>query len=160
MKTAFGIFVCIGLCIAFAKMEKWRRERKIALAFDGRESLSPQEFHQRYFEKRRIPFHIVEKVRMILEERLCADMSRLGEKDDFTRELQFFWAFDSMASVEIVLALEKAFDIAIDDAETNSVRTVSDIVLLIHSKILEKNEANRAATWRAAPTRYQEVTLH
>jgi acyl carrier protein len=81
----------------------------------------------------------------ILEEQLSADLSRLRGKDDFTRELRFLWTFDSMASVESALALEKEFDIDIEDAEIDRIRTVSDIVLLVHAKILETREADPAA---------------
>jgi acyl carrier protein len=141
MKTTICILACIGLCVIFAKLESWRRDRKIAAAFEGRESLNPQQFHARYFANKGIPRHIVEQVRTILEEQLSADMSRIQDHDDFTRELRFFWTFDSMAGVEIVLALEQAFDIRIADAEGERVRTFSDIVFLVYSKVLEKSDA-------------------
>jgi acyl carrier protein len=114
-------------------------------AFEGRESLNPQQFYERYFEQKGVPFHIVEKIRTILEDQLSDDMSRMQEHDDFTRELRFFWAFDSMASIEIVLAFEEAFDIQIADAEAERIRTVSDIVFLVYAKILEKSEAYAVA---------------
>jgi acyl carrier protein len=145
MKTALLILACIGLCILFARFESWHRDRKIEEAFKGRESLNPQQFYQRHFEQRGVPFHIVATTRRILEEQLSADLSQLHDKDDFTRELRFFWTFDSMASVRIVIELEDAFDIGIADAEAESIRTVSDIVFLVDSKILDNRAADSGA---------------
>ncbi|MET0855438.1 MAG: phosphopantetheine-binding protein [Telluria sp.] len=145
MKTTLLILACIGLCIVLARFESWHRDRKIEAAFKGRESLNPQQFYERYFETKGVPFHIVAAVRTILEDQLSVDMSQLRDNDDFTRELRFFWAFDSMASVQIVLALEQTFDIKIDDAESERSRTVSDIVFLVHSKIVEKSAADSGA---------------
>jgi acyl carrier protein len=145
MKTTICILACIALCTLFARLESRRRDRKIDEAFEGRESLNPQQFYERYFEQKGVPFHLVEKIRTILEDQLSADMSRMQGQDDFTRELRFFWAFDSMASVEIVLAFEQAFDIQIADAEAESIRTVSDIVFLVYAKVLEKSEGYAVA---------------
>jgi acyl carrier protein len=145
MKTILCILACVGLCIIFARWESWRRDQKIEKVFAGREAMNPQEFYEQYFKSYGVPFQIAESVMAILEEQLSADLSRLRGKDDFTRELRFLWTFDSMASVEVVLALEKKFNIEIEDAETDRIRTVSDIVLLVHSKILEKSEAAPAA---------------
>lgn len=145
MKTTLCILACVGLCFIFARWESWRRKRKIEEVFAGREALTHQQFHEQYFQSYGVPFNIAESVMTVLEEQLSADLSRLRGKDDFTRELRFLWTFDSMASVEVVLALEKKFDIEIADAETDRIRTVSDIVLLVHSKILEKSEQDPAA---------------
>jgi acyl carrier protein len=145
MKITLLIFACIGLCIGLARFETWRRDRKIEEAFKGRESLDPQQFYQRHFEQQGVPFHIVATIRRILEEQLSADLSQLHDKDDFTRELRFFWAFDSMASVQIVLALEQAFDIEITEPEAESIGTISDIVFLVDAKIRDKLPADSGA---------------
>lgn len=145
MKTILCILACIGLCIIFAKWESRRRDMKIEAVFGGREPWPPQEFYEQHFRRYGVPFHIAASVMAILEEYLSADLSRLRGKDDFTRELRFLWTFDSMASVEVVLALEKKFNIAIEDAEIDRIRTVSDVALLVHAKILETREADPAA---------------
>jgi uncharacterized membrane protein YccC len=63
MKTTLCILACIGLCIVFARLESRRSDKRIAEAFEGRES--------------------------ILEEQLSANMSRMQAQDDLTRELRF-----------------------------------------------------------------------
>lgn len=145
MKTTLCILACVALCVIFARWESWRRDRKIEAVFAGREALNPEQFYEQHFKNHGVPFDIAASVMAILEEQLSTDLSRLRGKDDFTRELRFLWTFDSMASVEVVLALEKTFNIDITDAETDRIRTVSDIVLLVHSKILEPGEATPAA---------------
>jgi acyl carrier protein len=62
-------------------------------------------------------------------------MSRLADNDDFSKNLSFFWDFDSMADVEIVCALEEKFGIKISDEEAEKAHTISEIVNLVYSKI-------------------------
>jgi acyl carrier protein len=62
-------------------------------------------------------------------------MSCLRSEDDFSRNLGFFWDFDSMAGVEIILALEERFQIKITDAEAEKTHTVSELVQLISGKV-------------------------
>ncbi len=62
-------------------------------------------------------------------------MSRLRAEDDFSKNLSFFWDFDSMANVEIVLAIEEHFQIKIADPEAENTHTVSELVQLVSSKI-------------------------
>ncbi len=74
-------------------------------------------------------------MRKILEDELDADLSRLSVEDDFSQNLSFFWAYDSMADVEIVTRLEEEFRIKITDAEAGRTHTVEDIVNLVWNKL-------------------------
>ncbi len=60
---------------------------------------------------------IVEGVKSIFEEQFDADMSRRSSEDDFSKNLSFLWAWDSMPDVEIVNQLEEKFHIKITDSE-------------------------------------------
>lgn len=71
----------------------------------------------------------------ILEEQLSADLSRLRDTDDLSKNLAFFWDFDSLADVEIVCALEERFGIKISDEEAERTKTVADIVHLVQTKL-------------------------
>lgn len=104
-------------------------------AFAGREPLQMEQFYERFFRERGASFDVVKGVREILEVELDADMSRLADTDDFSKNLNFFWDFDSMANVEIVCSLEKRFAITIADEEAESTKTVGDIVELVSRKI-------------------------
>jgi acyl carrier protein len=62
-------------------------------------------------------------------------MSQLISEDDFSQNLSFLWAWDSMADVEIVNQLEEKFHIKITDNEAEQAHTVKDIVLLVSRKV-------------------------
>lgn len=115
-------------------IQNLRRAKKIDAAFAGRESLAPDEFYARYFQEKGISLDIVEGVRTVLEEQLSADMSRLSDVDDFSKNLSFFWEFDSMADVEVVCAFEDHFGISISDSEAQNACTVDDIIRLVAAK--------------------------
>lgn len=117
------------------RRESRAKERKVQEAFAGREPLTPEAFYDRYFLGLGIAPKIVSGIRKILEEQLAADMSRLRAEDDFSKNLSFFWDFDSMANVEIVLAIEKHFQIKIADPEAEKTHTVSELVQLVSSKV-------------------------
>ena len=141
MNTVLAIVGAAAMIALFVAFESWQRKRKLERAFAGRASLGSEQFYEAYFKERGIPFHIVSGVRSILEELLSADLSRLVDSDDFSKNLSFFWDFDSMADVEIVCALEERFAIKISDAEAEQTKTIADIVDLVHSKSSAPNAA-------------------
>jgi acyl carrier protein len=118
----------------FIKIESFRKEKAIENAFSGRESHSPEEFYNKFFKDQNIPEYIVYGIKEILEEQLDADLSRLVDEDDFSKNLNFFWDFDSMADVELIIALEGKFNIQIEDTEAEQTLTVRDIVNLVWNK--------------------------
>jgi acyl carrier protein len=65
---------------------------------------------------------------------LDADLSFLKDSDDFSRNLSFFWDFDSMTNVELVQEIEKRFGIHISDQEAEATRTVRQLVDLVQAK--------------------------
>lgn len=135
MKTingTLGVLKFLGNIICF---ERSKKNNLIESAFSGRAHLTTEDFYSRFFKTQGVPFHIVEGVRRILSEQLDADMSRLHDEDDFSKNLDFFWEFDSMADVEIICALEKEFGINITDEEAENTHTVKDIVLLVARKV-------------------------
>ena len=142
MQVATGIIlimvVVLILSLLFQKNEKVEKEKQIKKAFSGRESLSPQQFYERYFESQGVPLEVVVKIRELLEKHLEADLSRLSAEDDFSKNIQFFWDFDSLADVEIVMALEEEFDIKLTDADARKMCTVRDIVNEIRNKVRAK----------------------
>ena len=128
------VFVClISFMIVWRERENEKRARD--RVFQGREALSDDTYYQRFFEKKGIPKYIAIGVRQVLSEQLQTDLSRLSSEDDFSTNLAFFFEYDSMVDVEIVCALENRFDISFSNEEAEGMRTISDIVQLVHSKL-------------------------
>jgi len=140
LKTVLALLGAVVLLVVLVRLDSLRRSRRIEAAFAGRERLSAEAFYDRYFRSKGVPLAVAAGVRLILEEQLSADLSRLGDTDDFSKDLAFFWDFDSLANVEIVSALEERFGIKISDEEAQRAKTVSDIVHLVQTKL-----ANNAA---------------
>jgi acyl carrier protein len=135
MNTLLGVAGVVALLAAFVWLDKKRERRRVESAFAGRETLSDQQFFERYFRAKGVRSEVASQVRRILAEQLGQDLSRLQSSDDFTKNLKFLFEFDSLVDVEIVLALEEGFGIKITDEEAQAMRTVEDIVLAVHSKL-------------------------
>ena len=117
--------------VAFVKNEREQKNKKIEEVFSGRDSLTATDFYERFFQDQGVPEEIVAGIRKVLEEQLEADLSRLVASDDFSKNIGFFFEYDSMADVEIVCALEEEFSIKIKDEEAQSAHTIQDIVNLV-----------------------------
>ena len=111
------------------------QESELETAFKDREPLTTNEFYIKYYKEKEIPFHVVNGVKHILESELDADLSRLKNKDDFSQNLSFFWDFDSLADVAIVVSLEKYFSIKIEDSEAENMHTIDDMIYFVTNKL-------------------------
>ena len=111
------------------------QDAELETAFKDREPLTTNEFYNKYYKQKEIPFHVVNGVKHILETELDADLSRLKNKDDFAQNLSFFWDFDSLADVAIVVSLEKYFSIKIEDSEAENMHTIDDIIYFVNNKL-------------------------
>lgn len=135
MKFFFLTAVIVLLVILFSAFDSRRYRRRIDKVFEGRESLTPEGFYEAFYKDKLIPECIVLGVIKILEDNLDADLSRLHVEDDFSKNLSFILEFDSLANVEIVMALEKRFSIKIENNEAERANTVGDIIELVASKL-------------------------
>jgi len=135
------IFFIIGFSILLSLFwfyEKWSAEKRFDNAFRGRKKLSAEAFYTEYFKNKNIPKQIVYGVKQVLEEQLNADLSKLSAEDDLSKNLSFLWELDSLADVEIIVALEEKFNIKIQDSEAEKTYTVRDIVHLVWMKLEKK----------------------
>tara|TARA_B100000700_G_C15011443_1_gene841158 strand:- start:473 stop:739 length:267 start_codon:yes stop_codon:yes gene_type:complete len=73
---------------------------------------------------------ILEKVRSIVSEQLSVDAGEVKEDSNFQNDL----GADSLDTVELVMALEEAFDIEIPDEAAETIATVGDAVKYIEDK--------------------------
>lgn len=109
-------------------------EKRLEDVFSGRESLDSEDFYSRFFAKTDIPKYIPIRLRKIFEEHLNADFSRIAANDDFSKELSCLWDFDSLANVEILIAIEKEFGVSFSDAEAEETTTLFRLAELIAQK--------------------------
>lgn len=73
---------------------------------------------------------IFEKVRSICAEQLSVEPAEVKPESNFQNDL----GADSLDTVELVMALEEAFDIEIPDEAAEGIITVGDAVKYIHEK--------------------------
>ncbi|MDO4720264.1 MAG: acyl carrier protein [Peptostreptococcaceae bacterium] len=67
---------------------------------------------------------MIEKVKEILAKELDLELSEIKPESDIQEDL----GADSLAVMEIVMALEEEFDIEIPDSVTSKIKTVKDIL--------------------------------
>ncbi|MBK6449511.1 MAG: acyl carrier protein [Saprospiraceae bacterium] len=74
---------------------------------------------------------IEEKVRNIIVERLGVDESEVTLEASFTNDL----GADSLDTVELIMELEKEFNISIPDEQAEQIQTVGDAVTYLDSQL-------------------------
>ncbi len=73
---------------------------------------------------------IAAKVKEIVSDKLDVDGADIQEEQDFIEDLKA----DSLAVVEVVLALEEQFEIEIPDEDTEKIKTVRDAIAYIKAQ--------------------------
>jgi acyl carrier protein len=73
---------------------------------------------------------IAAKVKEIVSDKLDVDGANIQEDQDFIEDLKA----DSLAVVEVVLALEEQFEIEIPDEDTEKIKTVRDAIEYIKAQ--------------------------
>lgn len=130
-----GLAVALSLSLLLVWGTDRKTKRKLAQLTSDRPSLDDNAFYDRSFANSGIQRDVVTKVRAIFRENIPADISALGADDDFSGEFQVIWMLDSMSSVEVVVGLEKAFGITIEDSEAEKVTSIRKAVELVWSKL-------------------------
>ena len=74
---------------------------------------------------------IQERVAAIIVDKLGVSESQITPEATFAQDL----GADSLDTVELIMELEKEFDITIPDAETEKIQTVGDAVSFIEAAI-------------------------
>ena len=73
---------------------------------------------------------ILDKIKDIIAEQLHIDGSLIGIDTNLMEDLEA----DSLDSVEIIMAVEEEFDLAIPDEDAERFRTVRDLVQYVESQ--------------------------
>lgn len=71
------------------------------------------------------------KVKEVIVDKLGVDESEVTLEANFTNDL----GADSLDTVELIMELEKAFDITIPDEEAENIATVGDAINYVKGKI-------------------------
>ncbi len=74
---------------------------------------------------------VPEEIRRVIEKRLDVAGDRVTLDASFLKDL----GADSLALVDLTLAIEEAFDIEIPDEEANQIRTVREAVAIIEKHV-------------------------
>ncbi len=75
--------------------------------------------------------NITEKVRAIIVDRLGVDEADVTTEANFINDL----GADSLDTVELIMELEKEFDIQIPDEEAEKIQTVSDAIAYVEKAV-------------------------
>jgi len=75
--------------------------------------------------------NIAEKIKQIVSEQLGVDEAEVTPTASFVDDL----GADSLDTVELVMALEEAFEIEIPDEEAEKIRTVQDAITYVEKKV-------------------------
>lgn len=137
-----GLILVLVLGIAVVVDTFWvrrSRKRQVEAAFAGRQRLTAEESSTQEFTDEEVLPDVIERVRKVLESELEADLTRLRSTDDFSKNLSFFADYDSLATVNILYALEEEFGISIEDEEAEKMVTFRDIVLTVSEKLKSKS---------------------
>ena len=73
---------------------------------------------------------IATKVREIIVDKLGVDESSITDSASFINDL----GADSLDTVELIMEFEKAFDISIEDSESEKIQTVGDVIKFLEAK--------------------------
>ena len=140
-----NLWAWISLAVAIAgigwfgfkheKAEQARALRHMA----GRPALDPQQFGDHYFASSQAA--IGARLRKLLAEYFPIDLSSLHPDDALVDDLRMD-SFDSMATVEFVIAIEKEFGIVIPNAAAKDMRTLRDIADFVATTLKSKPSAS------------------
>ncbi len=113
-------------------------KKEIASLFSGRMNLPDSEYYSRFYSSSNISLDIVARIRNVFAAQIGEEFRLLYPDDDWTKEFQIIWKLDSMGNVEMHLALESEFKIAISEQESASMTCIRKVSEIINEK---KNRA-------------------
>ena len=105
---------------AYERLPRWRAEEARA----HREPLTEEQFGERFFTPDQA--RLAARLRRIAAEQLDKDLNHLHPDDALAQTL--FDASDSLASVELLMAIEEEFGIELDEATAVKIETFRDLV--------------------------------
>lgn len=131
--SSIAVLLLLGYIIVLVTDKATKR--KLANITQGRAPHTDDGFYDQFFASSDVPRDIVTKVRSIFRDNIPADISAVTADDDFSEDFRLIWMLDSMADVEILVGLEKAFGITIEDSEAENIKSIRNVVDLVWRKL-------------------------
>lgn len=72
-----------------------------------------------------------QKVTEIIVKKLGVEESQVSEEANFTKDL----GADSLDTVELIMELEKEFNLTIEDSDAEKIQTVGDVITYLNGKV-------------------------
>ncbi len=72
-----------------------------------------------------------QKVTEIIVKKLGVEESQVSEEANFTKDL----GADSLDTVELIMELEKEFNLTIEDSDAEKIQTVGDVLTYLSDKV-------------------------
>jgi acyl carrier protein len=126
-------FVFALVCINFVVNKQ--TNQRIEKYFAGRPTLNEKEFGEHYFPPDRA--EVAAKLRKVLANHVGINISRMSPTDRFIEDLMMD-DFDSMSTVEFVIAIEKEFGIEIPDSAAEKMTTFQNVVDYVAEAVKSK----------------------
>lgn len=130
---AVAIFTPALLC--FSHIQTKHKKQLFEEHFRGRPTLDEGEFGRHYFSPEKA--EIAGRLREILADYVGIDLSRMNPSDRFIEDLRME-DFDSMATVEFIIAIEKEFEIEIPNSVVEKMTTFQSVVDYVTEAVKNK----------------------
>ena len=140
MAFVYPILIIVFISILVGGYRERRIKKRSTLLFEGRKPKSDKEVLEEYFPNTEVPVEVIRKVREIFCEFLGEEMRALEPDDDLSGDYAMNWDLDSMADVEIVIALEDEFGVAFSNEEALQMKSIRDIAEAVTGKLTVRDE--------------------
>ena len=131
------LVVCIGVSLMFNPDKKTKL--KLAELLSDRPERSEQDYYDEFYADSDVSVEVVSMIRNIFSEQFGIDLGALDPDDDLSDDYSLIWDLDSLADVEIILAIEEEFGIEISDGEACGMSSLRSISEIVGSKVDQKN---------------------
>jgi acyl carrier protein len=81
---------------------------------------------------------MIEEVKQVISEEFFIEMEDIKNESDLRNDL----GIDSLAATQLVLDLEKKYNISITDEEALTLKTFGDVINLLNSKVPKDETGN------------------
>lgn len=129
------LVIIFALVVSYFNPETRQSNAKLQHLLEERPKRSHEDYRAVFFTQSDVTLEIIEVIRDIFDDQFGLDLRGLESDDDLSAEYSVIWDMDSMADVEIVVALEKTFGIEIANGEAAELRSLRMIAELVAAKI-------------------------
>lgn len=129
------ILVLVLLTVLCSWKSDQRIQEELTTLFSGRPDRGEDDYYDKFFGGSDVPRDVVSGIRAIFSEHVGVDLSALEADDDFSKEYSIIWDLDSLADVEIIIAIEEKFDVEISGGEASEITTIRGIAESVANKL-------------------------